>query len=326
VPYARLPDPRRTVGALLESSGFHPGRRARDQLRVITTASGLPDSRVEEVLARLDWLAPRAGGCAGSRSARASASGWPLPCWGIRMSCSWTSRPTASTRPSLRDHLITTAARLIDQRGSAGLSVRDIAGEARVADGVLYNYFEDKEDLLAHALLAHVGTVMTSAPRLPPAGTGTVQQNLQLFIDGGIAVLLRVLPAFAGLLSQPRVLLRFHAMVGGDAAFGGPAAAADASGAAGERPAAGGERPEGPGAGPRGLPDILTAYLRAEQRLGRLDAAADVDAAATLIVGAMHGQVLPRVLFSPPGAPVTIPAGLAGRLAGVVVGGIASAR
>jgi hypothetical protein len=32
------------------------------------------------------------------------------------------------------------------------------------------------------------------------------------------------------------------------------------------------------------------------------------------------------VLFSPPGAPVTIPAGLAGRLAGVVVGGIASAR
>ena len=61
---------------------------------------------------------------------------------------------------NLREYLIATAARMIGERGSAGLAVRDIAREARVADGVLYNYFEDKEDLLAHALLAHVGSVM----------------------------------------------------------------------------------------------------------------------------------------------------------------------
>ena len=70
---------------------------------------------------------------------------------------------------NLRDYLIETAARMIDQRGSAGLAVRDIAREAKVADGVLYNYFEDKEDLLVHALLAHVGNVMGSAPALLPA-------------------------------------------------------------------------------------------------------------------------------------------------------------
>ncbi len=121
---------------------------------------------------------------------------------------------------NLRDYLIETAARMIDQRGSAGLSVRDIAREAKVADGVLYNYFEDKEDLLVRALLAHVGNVMASAPRLlPPPGEGTVAENLRVFIDGGIANLLRVTPAFAGLISQPKVLTRFHAMVGGDAAF-----------------------------------------------------------------------------------------------------------
>src|SRR5262249_50152716 len=123
------------------------------------------------------------------------------------------------------DHLIATAARLIDQRGSTGLAVRDIAREAQVADGVLYNYFEDKEDLLAHALLAHVGNVMASAPRLlPPPGEGTGAANLQAFIHGGIAALPRVAPACAGLIAQPRVLARFHAMVGGDAAFD-PAAA-----------------------------------------------------------------------------------------------------
>jgi AcrR family transcriptional regulator len=213
---------------------------------------------------------------------------------------------------NLRDYLIETAARLIDQRGSAGLAVRDIAREAKVADGVLYNYFEDKEDLLVHALLAHVGNVMASAPRLlPPPGEGTVAENLRVFIDGGVATLLRVTPAFAGLMSQPKVLARFHAMVGGDAAF-------DPAVEDGDRRSGGAGR-----GGGQGLPDLLTAYLAGEQRLGRIDADADIDAVASLIVGAMHGQILPRVLFAPPGTPVTIPPGLSARLTRVVLEGIA---
>jgi AcrR family transcriptional regulator len=238
---------------------------------------------------------------------------------------------------NLRDYLIATAARLIDERGSAGLGVRDIAREARVSDGVLYNYFEDKEDLLAHALLTHVGTVMASRPRMPPAGTGTVADNLRLFIDMGLGALMRVVPAFAGLLSQPKVLMRFHAMVGGDAAFAGEAGAGGEAGAAGGAAAGGGtgretgqvhaSPPAGPDdGGPAGLPAILAAYLLAEQRLGRTDQAADIDAAVTLVVGAIHGQILPRVLFSPPGGTITIPPGLAGRLAETVLSGIAPPR
>jgi ABC-2 type transport system ATP-binding protein len=49
-PYGRLADPFRHVGAVLESTGFHPGRRARDHLRVLATAAGLPLARVQEVL------------------------------------------------------------------------------------------------------------------------------------------------------------------------------------------------------------------------------------------------------------------------------------
>src|SRR4030088_1525742 len=93
---------------------------------------------------------------------------------------------------NLRDHLIATAARLIEQRGGAGIGVRDIAREAQVADGVLYNYFADKEDLLANALLAHVGSVMAGMPGMPEAGTGTVAENLRSFIDTGLEVLGRV--------------------------------------------------------------------------------------------------------------------------------------
>jgi len=54
VPYHRLAWPRRTVGAMLEATGFHPGRRARDHLRVIADASGIAGGRVDEVLAQVD--------------------------------------------------------------------------------------------------------------------------------------------------------------------------------------------------------------------------------------------------------------------------------
>jgi ABC-2 type transport system ATP-binding protein len=49
-PYRALDDPARTVGAVLERSGFHPGRRARDHLRAVARAARIPDSRADETL------------------------------------------------------------------------------------------------------------------------------------------------------------------------------------------------------------------------------------------------------------------------------------
>jgi ABC-2 type transport system ATP-binding protein len=49
-PYAELDHPLRHVGAALEAADFHPGRSARDHLRYLAQASGLPPSRVDEVL------------------------------------------------------------------------------------------------------------------------------------------------------------------------------------------------------------------------------------------------------------------------------------
>jgi ABC-2 type transport system ATP-binding protein len=54
VPYDRLVRPRRSVGAMLEATGLHPGRRARDHLRVLAAADGRPDRRVDEVLDQVD--------------------------------------------------------------------------------------------------------------------------------------------------------------------------------------------------------------------------------------------------------------------------------
>jgi ABC-2 type transport system ATP-binding protein len=52
-PYRELADPVRHVGAVLEASSFHPSRSARNHLRVVATAAGLPPTRADETLAQV---------------------------------------------------------------------------------------------------------------------------------------------------------------------------------------------------------------------------------------------------------------------------------
>ncbi|SBT38014.1 TetR/AcrR family transcriptional regulator [Micromonospora auratinigra] len=167
---------------------------------------------------------------------------------------------------SLREHLIAAAQALVARRGAAGLTVRDIAREAGVADGVLYNHFADKEELLAYALHAHVRAVEaaqdTPAPR---AGEQTVEANLRAWLRRALALHAAVLPAFAGLTGQPKLLARL------------------------------GELPGPPGGGP-GLRTELADYVRAEQRQGRIPPRASAEALATLVVGVCHDLVLGRLL------------------------------
>jgi ABC-2 type transport system ATP-binding protein len=55
--YADLSNPRRTVGAVLEATGFHPGRTGRDHLRVIAQAAGLDVKGVTGALDRVGLTA-----------------------------------------------------------------------------------------------------------------------------------------------------------------------------------------------------------------------------------------------------------------------------
>lgn len=190
---------------------------------------------------------------------------------------------------SLRDHLIATATRLVAERGTAGLTVRDIARAADVAVGVLYNHFADKEELLALALHEHV---RSTGHRLgPPVTGGTLAEDLRAFVVHALEVHAAILPAFAGLVGQPEVFARFDAL---------PDPMADG----------------------RGLHAALADHLRAERERGRVAAGTDVDAVATLVVGACHELVLPR-LYRNPGATVEVPPGYVDALVSTVLNGIA---
>ena len=48
--YRELDDPLRRVGAVLETSRYHPGRSGRNHLRVVAAQAGIAQARVEEVL------------------------------------------------------------------------------------------------------------------------------------------------------------------------------------------------------------------------------------------------------------------------------------
>src|SRR5215211_1074803 len=52
--YRRLDRPAFTVGAVLEATGFHPGRTARNHLRILAHPNRIPARRVDEVLEEVD--------------------------------------------------------------------------------------------------------------------------------------------------------------------------------------------------------------------------------------------------------------------------------
>ncbi len=189
---------------------------------------------------------------------------------------------------SLRDHLIAAATRLIAERGTAGLTVRDIARAADVAVGVLYNHFADKEELLALALHEHVRAVERRIGK--PATDGSLAENLHAFVTHALAVHAAFLPAFAGLVGQPEVFARFEAL-------------------------------PNPMADGRGLHAALAEYLRTEQDRGRVAADTDLDAVATLVIGACHELVLPR-LYRGTTTPVEVPPGYVESLVKTVLNGI----
>jgi ABC-2 type transport system ATP-binding protein len=76
--YRQLESPTEQVGAVLEATDFHPGRSGRNHLRVLAAATGIPRSRVEEVLQIVDLegaAGRRAGGYSLGMRQRLSLAG-----------------------------------------------------------------------------------------------------------------------------------------------------------------------------------------------------------------------------------------------------------
>jgi AcrR family transcriptional regulator len=200
-----------------------------------------------------------------------------------------TMSPRGVAIPDVREHLFRAAERLLAREGPNGLTSRAITREAGVAKGLLYSHFSDLDEFLADFILDRFSRDAEGAATLAPkAGEGTVQANLadaalSLFSSGALAL--------GGLvMSRPPVFARVHEALTAKA-----------------------------------LPfsdveQVVTAYLDAEKKLGRVAAGADTDTLATALVGTVHHLFLTHRAEGPDLRDRVI------RIAGALIAGMAPPR
>ncbi len=165
-------------------------------------------------------------------------------------------RTDADPATALREHLVGVVMGLLRHHPMSSITTRDIARTAEVSDGVLYNYFGDKTELVMAAVTRRYGELAGAfATSMPAPGEGTVEENLRRCIRAMVDFESEVLPIGAGLVGEPELLHRFLEEI--------------------HRPPLGAHVAWQP----------LTDYLQAEQRLGRLPADLDLDSVATLLIG-----------------------------------------
>jgi AcrR family transcriptional regulator len=191
---------------------------------------------------------------------------------------------------TLRDHLVVATGQLLEQRPLGDITTRAIAEHAGVSDGVLYNHFADKTELLMAALLRRyerlVGQLEAASPT---AGQGTVLANVQRFGRALADLEADALLHGAALLAQPTLLRAFWTEI--------------------HRSPLGLDRLRRP----------LVEYLTAEQGLGRVSAELDIGAAVTVVFGACAMSALSRRL-NPTADRATLAAELDAMLSTVVTG------
>jgi len=158
---------------------------------------------------------------------------------------------------TLREHLVAATEQLLEEHSAGQLTTRAIAHHAGVSDGVLYNHFADKADLVMAAMLRRYGRLVERLDAATPtAGEGTVVANTQSYGRALMQVESDALLHGAALLADPPLLHRFWQEI--------------------HRSPFGIDRLRRP----------FADYLVAEQRLGRVARDVDIEAAVTIVFGA----------------------------------------
>ncbi len=158
--------------------------------------------------------------------------------------------------PQLRDDLLDAVAAVLATDGPGAVTTRRIAAAAGCSEGSIYNHFATKQDLVACAVgerfrfPARVDELATSP------GTGDVRERLAEIAGLALDFYDWVTSSLACADEAPEVM---HAHA---------------------------ERVHAEGGGPWRSLDRLASWIGAEQRLGRLNPAADPHAAATGLLGA----------------------------------------
>lgn len=165
---------------------------------------------------------------------------------------------------STRDAMLDGALHVMQTRGLARTTTKEIARAAGYSEATLYKLFDDKFDLFLSVLaerLPTVGVVSDGAATL--AGSGSLAGNLQLIVVEMTRFYQAVLPIGMSIFSDSDLLTRHRDAV------------------------------RTHGTGPEVITTGVRAYLAAEQAAGRVDPTAPIDGATMALAGAcMHQAFL----------------------------------
>ncbi|MFE4368967.1 TetR/AcrR family transcriptional regulator [Streptomyces sp. NPDC056835] len=157
-----------------------------------------------------------------------------------------------------RERILDAAVAVLRDGGTHHATTKRIAEAAGCSEALLYKHFASKTDLFVAVLVERVPLDPARCPGSPPraAGRGSVHENLRVLARAALAHYEQSVRALAAFRTDPALLARL------------------------------GDLPErADTAGP------VAAYLRAEQALGRVAPGTDVEAVASLLLGACFRQV-----------------------------------
>ncbi len=162
-----------------------------------------------------------------------------------------------------KEKLIAATERLLSSQGLGCVTTRDIARAAKVAEGALYHHFGDKAELILSVVLHQLGDFPDVLQSLPlQVGQNTVEKNLARVLESAFAFHFRMAPLVCSLFADPELLARVRNMMN--------------------------ERSMGPGRST----SVISAYLRAEQQLGRVANAAEPETVAGLMLAASFNTAI----------------------------------
>lgn len=174
----------------------------------------------------------------------------------------------------LRAHLLDTAERLLAEDEPGSITTRRLAAAAGVSDGVLYNYFADKNDLLVTALVRRFSRLVAALrAELREREADAAETSLERLALALLELHRAAVPLFGKLLAQPPLLERFFAEI---------------------------HRSEQP-LGGKQIRDAVIEQLDEERRLGRL-AVPDSGVAADVLIGSIALLALGGALGAVPEA------------------------
>src|SRR5258708_6818265 len=153
--------------------------------------------------------------------------------------------------------------RLLCSQGLGGVTTRDIARAAKVAEGALYHHFHDKAELMLSVVLHQLGDFPEVLQSLPlQVGQNAVERNLGRVLESAFAFHHRIAPLGCSLFADQELLGRVRSMMH--------------------------ERSMGPAR----TTSVIAAYLHAEQQLGRVLAAAVPETVADLMLAVSFNTAL----------------------------------